>query len=63
MLENRIQRTVMGLYERKGRSPMHVLTPAQFTQFTETGGWEGMPSPEEYGPHSAVLEDKDYEAT
>jgi hypothetical protein len=58
---DRVQRTVMGRYEIKGRSPFHVLTPAQFSQFTEAGTWEGMPSPEEYGPHSFVPEDKDYE--
>lgn len=58
---DRVQRTVMGRYEIKGRSPFHVLTPAQFSQFTETGAWEGMPSLEEYGPHSFVPEDKDYE--
>jgi hypothetical protein len=61
-VEDRAKRWVAGRYEIKGRSPMHVLTPAQFSQFTNTGEWEGMPSVAEYGPHSAVPEDKEYEA-
>ena len=59
-IESRVQRTVMGLYGDKGRYPMHVLTPHQFTDFQSTGQWEGMPSAEEYGPQSEVAEDKEY---
>jgi hypothetical protein len=57
---DRARRTVMGLYENKGRYPMHTLSHGQFAQFKETGTWEGMPTPEEYGPHSVVPEDKEY---
>lgn len=60
-VESRARRAVVGRFENKGRAPMHVLTPAQFSQFTETGAWEGMPTPEEYGPQSAGPEDKEYE--
>lgn len=59
--EDRARRTVIGMFENKGRAPMHVLSAPQFAQFKATGGWEGMPTPEEYGPHSAGPEDKEYE--
>ena len=59
-VESRASRWVMGLYGNKGRYPGHVLSEGQFTQFKATGTWEGMPTPEEYGPHSQVNEDKEY---
>ena len=62
-VESRVKRTVMGIYENQGRSPMHVLTPGQFAQFSQTGGWEGMPSREQYGPQSAGPDDREWEST
>ena len=59
-LMDRLQRTVIGNYERKGRAPTYTLSPGQFAQFQSTGEWEGMPTPEEYGPQSYVPEDKEY---
>jgi hypothetical protein len=59
-IEGRARRFVRGIYEDKGRAPGHVLSHEQFTQFKETGTWEGAPSEEEYGPHSYVPDDKEY---
>jgi hypothetical protein len=59
-----VKRTVIGLAEVKGRAPTYKLSHDQFAEFTETGAWSGeprMPTPEEYGPHSAVPEDKEYQ--
>jgi hypothetical protein len=61
--ESRAQRWVRGVYERKGRAPGYVLSHEQFAEFKGTGSWSGeprMPTPEEYGRHSFVPEDKEY---
>jgi hypothetical protein len=57
---DRSMRAVMGNYPNKGRQPLHILTSSQFSQFTQTGEWEGMPTPEEYGPQDYAPEDKEY---
>lgn len=57
---DRAQRSVMGNYGNKGRHPLHILTPGQFASFQQTGEWEGMPTPEEYGPQNYEPEDKEY---
>ena len=59
---DRAKRTVMGRIEMGGRSPMITLSPHQFATFQATGEWEGMPTPEQYGPQHAYPEDKEYEA-
>lgn len=58
--ESRARRAVMGLISVKGRQPLHVLSEEQFDQFRRTGAWEGMPTPEEYGPQHYVPDDKEY---
>ena len=57
-MESRAKRWVMGLYENKGRSPMPVLSGAQWKEFQATGDVKGLlPG---YGPHSAGPDDKEW---
>lgn len=61
-MEDASKRWMMGRYENKGRSPMFTLSPHQFDSFQKTGAWSGEPQlPADYGPSSAVPEDKEYE--
>jgi len=60
-IEDVVKRTVVGIYETKGRAPTYKLSPEQFGSFKATGSWEGMPTIEQYGPQHQVAEDKEYE--
>ena len=59
VMEDRATRWVMGRYENKGRSPMVVLSHAQFAELHQTGDVAGLMP--DYGPHVMAPEDKEYE--
>jgi hypothetical protein len=58
-IESNAKRWVMGRHENKGRSPMTVLSPHQWSEFQTTGDVAGLfPG---YGAHSAGPDDREWE--